>query len=316
MRKILCLACVIIFCAVQAAVADEPIRLGVVKFVSRTEGVTDKQAEAIGDEFSRMLANSKAIILLERYRLDDVLREHHMTQEGRIKDGEAVVLGKIAGCRYMLMGAVTGLETKDTERVFVGIEDTEREVYATIDVRIIDVQTSEVVASFSETGRVSRKTGGGGIWIVNVKPGKSSGAEEAAVERAVSAVCFRIREKLAGEYVRIIKVGARSGNWPVIDAGSNWGIVPGDLLCIYAEGSDIRDREGNSLGKMLDPIAVVEAENVQKELTSVKPYKRDGKSGLLQNVRKGDVVKPITNEEAENLVKRNVFPGKKGRKAK
>ncbi|MBQ6971221.1 MAG: hypothetical protein IJP86_02570 [Synergistaceae bacterium] len=316
MKKILCLVCVLALCGISCAEENQPIRLGVVRFVSRTEGVTDKQAEAIGDEFSRRLANSKAITLLERYRFDEVLREHHMTQEGRIKDGEAVELGKIAGCRYILMGAVTGLETKDTERVFVGFEDTEHEVSATIDVRIIDVQTSEVIASFSETGKVSRKTGGGGIWFFDVKKGKKAGAEEAAVERAVSALCLSIREKLAGEYVRVVKSGAGGSNWPVIDAGENWGIHPGELLCVYMEGDEIRDKDGAFVGKMLTPIAVVEADNVQKELTSVKPSKKDGVRGWLQNVRKGDVVKPITEAEADNLAARKVFPGKKGRKAR
>lgn len=318
MRKIFCVALVLALSFSVKAVAQEQIRLGVVKFVSRSEGVTDKQAEAIGDEFSRVLANSKAITLLERYRFDEVLREHHMTQEGLIADGEAVELGKIVGCRYMLMGAVTGLERKDTERVFVGFEDTEHEISATIDIRIIDVQTTEVVASFSETGKVSRKAGGGGLWFFNVEEGKRSGAgaEEAAIDMAVSALCFSVREKLAGEYIRVVKVGARSGNWPVVDAGKNLGIHTGDLLCIYAEGDEIRDSRGVSLGKILTPIAVVEADNVQKELTSVKPYKNDGKSGWLHNVRKGDAVKPITKNEADDMVARNAFLVKKARKAR
>ena len=50
----------------SAAYADENknIRLGVMKFLSRAEGVSDKQAEAIGDIFARMLANSKAITVV------------------------------------------------------------------------------------------------------------------------------------------------------------------------------------------------------------------------------------------------------------
>lgn len=316
MKKIFCIALVFAFSFALRAIAQEQIRLGVVRFVSRAEGVTDKQAEAIGDKFSRMLANSKAITLLERYRLDEILREHNMAQEGRIKDGEAVELGKITGCRYILMGSVTGLERKDTERVFIGFEDTEHEISATIDIRIVDVQTSEIIASFSETGKVSRKAGGGGLWIFNVGEGKSSGAEEAAVEMAVSAVCFRIREKLAGEYVRIVKVGAKQGSGTVIDAGENWGILPGDLFCVYSEGDEIRDSNGNFLSKILTPIALVKADNVQAEITSVNLFKRDGVSGWLHNIRRGDAVKPITKMEADNLIARNVFPGKKGRKAK
>lgn len=315
MKKVLCLVCVAVLWAAAWAGVEEPIRLGVVKFVSRTEGVTDKQAEAIGDEFSRMLANSKAITLLERYRFDEILREHHMAQEGLIADGEAVELGKIAGCRYMLMGAVTGLERKKREIVFIGFEDTEYTISATIDIRIVDVQTSKVVAAFSETGNVSRVASGGGLYVGDVGE-KILREEESALEEAVSALCFRIREKIAGEYVRIVKSGAKSGNWPVIDAGENWGIHQGNLLCIYLEGDDIRDSDGALLGKMLTPIAVVEADNVQKELTSVKPYKKDGKSGWLHNIRKGDAVKPVTRKEADDMIVRNAFLGKKARKAR
>ena len=59
---------VLLFCLlplVTAEAADsDPVRLGVMRFVSRADGVSDRQAEIITDIFTRTLSNSKSIVLL------------------------------------------------------------------------------------------------------------------------------------------------------------------------------------------------------------------------------------------------------------
>ena len=75
---------------IEAQANNDITRLGVMKFSSRAEGVSDKQAEAIGDMFARMLANSKSIIVVERDRFEDLAKEYKFAQSGRFEDEEVI----------------------------------------------------------------------------------------------------------------------------------------------------------------------------------------------------------------------------------
>jgi hypothetical protein len=60
---------ILTFWGASALAADDIVRVGVMEFLSKASGVTDQQADAIRDIFTRYLANSKSIAVLERERL-------------------------------------------------------------------------------------------------------------------------------------------------------------------------------------------------------------------------------------------------------
>ena len=63
MKRIITALCLLVLSAVsaEAAITNGAVRLGVMKFLTRTEGVTEIQAAAVGDVFARMLTSSKTL---------------------------------------------------------------------------------------------------------------------------------------------------------------------------------------------------------------------------------------------------------------
>ncbi|MBR0316841.1 MAG: hypothetical protein IJQ99_08240 [Synergistaceae bacterium] len=305
MKKKFLVICFMMFFVLSISPAHseekKPIRLGVMKFLSRAEGVTEKQAEAIGDIFSRMLTNSKSIIIVERDRIDEIANEHQLTKSGRFEDDTVIQLGKLIGCQYMLLGAVTNLERKTKTTDLWLVNETKQDVTATIDVRVVEVETSKIIHSFSESGSSSQKGSGVNFYGFQTNDNDFSGIEIPAITEAVSRAGFHIRETLADEYAQVVDVDTKE---ITINAGENWGIAPGNLFRVYSEGKELFDLEGNSVGKKLNLVAIVKITEVQRDLCTAQVIKNGGRAS---HIRKGYRIQPITQREADDLVKKKVF---------
>lgn len=288
---------------------SQPIRLGVMRFLTRAEGVTDKQAEAIGDIFARMLANSKSLIVVERDRLDEIGNEHHLLQEGRFEDDAVIEIGKLMSCQYMLLGAVTSLERKTRETDLWLVSEKRQEVSTTLDLRVVDVTTSKIILSFSESGSASQKGSGFNFYGFQTNDQNFEGIEIPAIVEAVSRAGFKIREVYGNEYAPVIDVTTKE---ITIAAGEDWGITPGMLFEIYSEGKEVFNLDGTSMGKKRNPMAIVKVTSVQKDFCTAEVIKNGGRAS---NVRKGNKIQPVNQKEAENLIK-NVFSPSKSSKSK
>lgn len=311
MKKILLSFCLIMsLCAVSSEAAEnDNIRLGVMKFLSRTDGVSEQQAAAIGDIFARILTNSRSLIIVERDRFDELAREHQLTQSGSFKDNEIIELGKLMSCNYMLIGSVTNLERKVSESDFWIVSETRQEITATIDVRVVDVTTSKVIMSFSESGSSARKGEGFNFYGIKTDKGKSfKGIEESAIAEAVFRTSFKIREKLAGERIQVANVSSKA---LTLNAGKNWGVSDGVLFGVYSEGREEFNLDGTSLGRKLTLLAIVKVTDAQNEFSYAQIVKN---GGTASSIRKGNKLEPLTKKEADDLIKKKVFSGKKSGK--
>ena len=292
-----------ILSSVSFADENKNLRLGVMKFLSRAEGVSDKQAEAIGDIFARILANSKAITVVERDRLDEIANEHQLLKEGRFEDEAVIELGKLMSCQYMLLGAVTNLERKTTETDLWLVSEKKQSVSATLDIRVVDVTTSKIVLSFSESGSSSQKGSGFNFYGFQTNDQNFTGIEIPAIAEAVSRAGFKIRETYGNEYAQVVDVSAKE---ITINAGEDWGISSGALFEIYSEGAEVFNIDGTSMGKKRNPLALVKVTSVQKDFCVAEVVKNGGRAS---NVRRGNKIRPVTQKEAEDL-KKNVFSSK------
>lgn len=303
-KRIILSFLLLICVCVSSANADgnPPIRLGVMKFLSRAEGVTEQQAAAIGDIFARVLTNSPSLIVVERDRIDDLAKEHQLAQSGVFDDNELVQLGKLMSCNYMLVGAVTNLERKVSETDLWLVSKTHQEVSAAIDVRVVDITTSKVIMAFSESGSSSRKGEGFNFYGIRSDMGKIfEGIEESAIAEAVFRASFRIRESLAGDRIQVVDISTKE---ITLNAGKNWSIGEGSIFGIYSEGKEVFNLDGTSMGRKLTLLAVVKITDSQRDFSYAQILKNGGKASSL---RKGNKAEPLTKKEADDLIKRKVF---------
>ena len=313
--KFLCAVCVI-FCltasGAYAAITDEPVRLGVMKFLTRTEGVSETQAAAVGDVFARMLTSSQTITVIERDQLENIAGEIARGQSGMITDETAVQIGKIAGCNYMLIGAVTRYEhsTSTTDLFIFGW----RKYYAlaTIDVRVVDVETTKVVLSLSETGTTTQKGTTLNFYGMNdQKKMDFSGMEAGAIADAASRLGFKLRESLTGESIHVLEPGKKE---IVVSLGMNSGAQVGSLYRVYTDGREIRDAKGNSLGREMNDIAVVKITKLQPGFSNAVIAAKN--AGNLALVRRGDKIFPVAQDEMQAMIKNKVFPKSRPKETK
>ncbi|MBR1486811.1 MAG: hypothetical protein IJ597_06110 [Synergistaceae bacterium] len=290
-----------IFSACARADENKNIRLGVIRFLSRADGVTEKQAEAIGDIFARILANSKALTIVERDRLDEIANEHQLLKEGRFEDDAVIEVGKLMSCQYMLLGAVTNLERKTRETDLWLVSEKKQNVSVTLDIRVVDVTTSKIILSFSESGSASQKGSGFNFYGVQTNDQNFTGIEIPAIVEAVSRACFKIRETYGNEYAHVIDVSSKE---ITIDAGEDWGITSGALFEIYSDGKEVINLDGVSMGKKRTPLALVKITRVQRDFSVAEVIKNGGRAS---SVRKGNKIQPISQKEADDLIKQKFF---------
>lgn len=111
----------------QQKFPSDVIRIGVIKFDSKADNILDRDAEAATDLFMRFLSNSDKIAVIERDRLESIAREHKLNLSGMISPETASILGKLAGCQYILSGAITAAQ-EDESQSGVLIEPYERQI--------------------------------------------------------------------------------------------------------------------------------------------------------------------------------------------
>ena len=183
----------------------ERVRLGVMKFESKTYDVTDRQASAITDIFARMLFRSKGIRLLEREKIDSVLAELNLGMSGLIDEQTAVKVGKLVGCDYILLGSVTNLARGSSGVVVpafvvpVAIGTRKETAKATLDIRIVRVETGEIVFTDTADGTAAKSDTSLTAYGVGLNESEFGGLEGTAIADATSKLAPRIEKALTGE---------------------------------------------------------------------------------------------------------------------
>ena len=306
MKRIIIIAlCIVSYLAAssEAAITNGPVRLGVMQFVTRTEGVTENQAAAVGDVFARMLTSSKTITVVERDQLANIASEQQLNIAGIISNDTAVQIGKIAGCNYMLIGAVTRYEhsTSGTDLFIFGWR--KYNALATIDVRVVDVETTKVVLSLAETGTTTQTGTTLNFYGMNKRDKEEfAGLEAGAVADAASRLGYKLREALTGEYLQVLDAGKKD---VIVNIGLTGGAQVGGLYRVYVEGREIFDADGKSLGREMNDIAVVKIIKVQQEFSTAAIASK--KTGSLSLIRKGDKIFPVDKTEMQAMIDNKVF---------
>ncbi|NLM71128.1 MAG: hypothetical protein GX181_04085 [Synergistaceae bacterium] len=303
MRKfiVLLLLCALCLCAgTVTEAAEERIRIGIVGFDSKADGVSQSQADIVTDLFTRTLASSKTIAVYERERLAKVGEEIKLGMSGLVDMNTAIEVGRIAGVQYILIGSVTELSERmsgGAVPIFglpVAVGGGGHEARATLDVRLIDTTTSETRLALSETGTSASTASAVSVMGLSFAEAEFGGLQARAIADAVNRLAHTIRGELGGESSHVLNV---SGDEVIIDIGSSMGAKEGQLYLIYAEGKTILGMSGESLGRDKLPLAVIKVRDVETGHSTCAV----ASNCSLKLVRRGDKIEPITAAKAKGM---------------
>ena len=94
-------------------------------------------AKGLADFFEHDFSKISTLRVVERDKIDFILKEIELQQSGAVDVATAVKVGKILGAQLMVFGSITQLDDKNTRMV----------------VRAVKVETSEIIASVDKEGK-------------------------------------------------------------------------------------------------------------------------------------------------------------------
>lgn len=187
----------------QAAFAKKPV-IGVAEFNNTASG-TYWWGGGVGWELSGMLtnelANTNKFSVVERAKLEPVLREQNLAKAGRIAKGTGAKLGRLTGAKYLVLATVSAFErnTQNTGGGFsfkgISIGGKKDQAYIAVDLRVVNTTTGAI--DFART--VEARSGGFGVNLGLFRGGfggRLAKEKKTPAGKAIRAVIVEINDYL------------------------------------------------------------------------------------------------------------------------
>ncbi|GEM_PF-3763559 len=111
-------ACILIYLlvfSINTIIANDTI--GVLAFQNSQQTLFPTAGETASDSVTMFLMKKGEYTLIERSRLDALLSEQSLNASGVVNASQATELGKVAGCKYIVIGTISELRmTKGMEK--------------------------------------------------------------------------------------------------------------------------------------------------------------------------------------------------------
>jgi curli biogenesis system outer membrane secretion channel CsgG len=253
--------------AAPAPAPQDKVRVAVLGFENNSTWSYwgDNLGYAAADELVTQLFQSGKFTVIERAQIDMILQEQNFGQSGRVNPTQAAEIGKILGVQAMITGSITkfSIDTKGGRIMGVGANYSEAE--SMLDVRIIDVNTAEILFADESTG--TTRLGGVSTGVASFQQSFDAGIAQEALRPAVE----EITEKIVAQADRLATiqppvapaqiVGAREGSF-YIDKGENFGVTVGQRYEVMRVVDEIKDAAGNVLDRITERVGVLEVTQV------------------------------------------------------
>ena len=260
--------------------------------------------KGITDLLITNLVKDGTFSVYERQALDKLMTEQNFSNSNRADPATAARLGKLAGVDAIIIGGITefGNETKNQNvggggvgwhGIGVGgIGHSHSKANVAINLRVVNVDTGEILTVAEGTGQSSRSStsllGGGGNWHGfgggNVDFG-SSNFQETIIGEATKAAVDQLSANLIADAtkvtVRTIKVdglvAAVDGGQIILNVGGKAGVKVGDQLQVLRVTKEIKDPStGQVIRRLTTTIGVVRATDVDDASSVCVPVSGSG----------------------------------------
>lgn len=277
--------------AVGTAWASKP-RVAVLEFGHKAlEAHWSRAGEAAQDMFITELVKSGKFTVVDRERLDAIMREKNLSLSGEIDPRTAVQAGKLLGVEYILFGNVTefGEETAKAQVGWgIGVDVKRKKFVSALDARLVSTTTGEILWA----DKARKEESNVRVFVM----GTGGGVDDRRMFDKVLLPCV---EELAGKLKNVSletsktvvgrvagKVARVQGDTISINLGSEDGISVGDTLGVYRMGEPIKDPDtGQVLGADEEKVGSI-------KVTAVKGPKLSECSVVTgSGFKVGDVVK-------------------------
>jgi curli biogenesis system outer membrane secretion channel CsgG len=210
-------------------------------------------------EFSENRTLSDKFSIVERDKLNLIMKEQGLGSAGALDPQTAAKVGRILGVKYILVGGIDKFSINNTRGAiarFGGVGGNMVSADAMINIRLIDTTTAERIFSLSGEGNV--KKGGGFLKGTSLSRENEWGIASETIQKATKATVAKF---VAGDYLTrldaaAVPAGGLEGKVIKIEAGKAWinlganaGLKVGDKFNFFNVGEALIDPDtGAKLG--------------------------------------------------------------------
>lgn len=245
---------------------------------------------------STALVESEQFVVVERTRLSSVMMEQELAAANMLRAEGAPEVGQLLGAQYLVMGEVTEFTEEAKRSAFsIGVGNGDRrlalapgkrEGKVSIDVRVVNTSTGEVVNAFHVSETVKARAFAVSLEQDNISLGHSQLANTAlgqAARAAINAVAQEFALTAAGEPWRGAVVDYDQYGI-AINAGLESGVKVGDAFQVRRIAKVLTDpTTGRVLGRRAYDVGEIKIIQVESELafgeyfpqTNIAPQRGD-----------------------------------------
>ncbi len=316
-----------VFAAEKRRIAILPFEYGA---VSSHVGTVDV-GKGVTTLLITKLVNDGTYSLVERQVLDSILKEQNLSVSDRADPSTAAKIGKLLSVDAIVVGTVTefGFESKTADvgaaasvaTSYIpyggflgglgGVKTHKSKVKVSIDARLVDINTGEILAAIHGSGESKRggmslfggALGSGGGFDFGSEDFASSIAGEATLQ-AVDEMGGQLiqcaakipdNQSLAAQNVEG-KIADVSGTTVIVNVGSQNGLKKGDNLQVDRPFKVVKDPvSGKTLKQFSNTVAIIKLTDVDKDSATGNVTKGAG-------VQVGDSVKKVTTDIASIVI--------------
>lgn len=321
--KVLSLCAVLVLLSVSGFAAERKKRVAVFDFdyatvrsgVAAIFGTDIDVGKGVSDLLVKRLVQDGTYSVIERKAMDKILAEQNFSNSDRANPNSAAKIGKLLGVDAIIVGSITqfGNETKNVGAGGAGggfggfglggFKHKNSKAIVTLDARIVDIDTGEIMAVADGKGESSRSStsmlGGGGNWHGFGAGGVDFGSSDFQNTIIGEAVKLAVDQMSTGVVAGAPKLQARTIKVEgvvafvemgkvVLNVGSKSGIKVGDQMSVERVSQEIKDpTTGKVLRRMSTEVGKIEISDVD-DISSV------GKVVSGTGFKVGDVVRTTT----------------------
>lgn len=247
-------------------------------------GTIEDQSSLLTNELVHQLVATRKFDVLERSRVDDLVKEKQFQESDYASPDEAPKIAKLLGADYFVLGRIDDFDVESEEKTIPYSTQTYVQQEANIDLylRIIDARTGKIVAAEKFDSEAK----------LRVNPNKKNqNVGKDLVAQAAQEMVSRITNA-----VYPVKVAKVDGKTLYLNRGADGNLKVGDLLSVYSQGDAVTDQDtGEVLGNTENEVAQAKVIAVDARFTKAELQgDASAKEGML--VKKLPPAKAVPTE--------------------
>lgn len=211
-------------------------RVGVVDFADKT-AYGGRLGTAASDILITELAKTGKFIVVERDKIEKLMAEQRLGMSGAIDPNTAAKMGKILGLNAIVTGSISQFGVNTTGADYLLVQRKKQIADATVDIRVVDTETGQVLYADSGEGKSTSSTGA--VLGLGTRGGYNETIEGEALRAAISQLVENITSQINKKQWSCRVADAQNGQ-VYLDAGQESGLQLGQKLVAFHLGREIK----------------------------------------------------------------------------